>query len=91
MAKKVAEKGTTMGFVGSGTKTYLEALRCLPDEYVADDTGVHAILAKGFILAYNPRLGTMVYQADKNAWVKVRMIKPIKLTKPPAPAKIKDN
>ena len=55
----------------SGNKQYLEAIRALPEEWVADDTNVMSYYHR-VVVAYNPKLGTMLYVPATGTWAKVK-------------------
>ncbi|HEX9920349.1 MAG TPA: hypothetical protein VGB21_02535 [Candidatus Methylomirabilis sp.] len=67
-------------------KFYIEALRKLPEEYIADDTHINANIEKKCILVVRPMFPPIIFDQEKKEWVKII---PAKLTKPPK--KVRDN
>lgn len=55
-------------------KVYLEAIRALPDEYVAEDTRVMSTWARKEegAIAVNPRMAPIIYRASTRSWEKMK-------------------
>lgn len=56
-----------------GLKNYYEAIRAMPDEYVAEDTVVREV-GEGdeMVIAVNPRLNPILYRASTMSWEKIK-------------------
>lgn len=54
-------------------KVYLEAIRALPDEYVADGTQIMVVGDHGgLVIVVNPSLAPIMYRASTRSWEKLK-------------------
>ena len=51
-------------------KLYYEALKCLPNRFIHDDTKA-CLFSKSIVVAFNPKYTPMIYTPETKAWKKM--------------------